>query len=196
VSRPPFDAKAARARCEAATREALPHLSRYAPCPHNATVAAGFNWLKCEDCGRTVPKEHKAAEAEAAFEDAYASALLALADLLPALDTIEARDATIEALHEDLADARTSALEEAARIADGYCGDGVALDQWTPRGDGERTREDIAREIRAAISAPRVDPRDAEIEALKARLTAILDMLDAEEHDLAQHLAEKARALA
>jgi hypothetical protein len=77
--------------------------------------------------------------------------------LAEACDDLPAALDEIEALREALADARTSALEEAAAIADGYCGDGVALDQWTPRGDGERTRADIAREIRAAISAPRGD---------------------------------------
>jgi hypothetical protein len=182
VTRPAFDVAAARARCEAAT----PGPWGQAESVPGALVAAhapGMNLLGTF----TFPDGEEYAVVSAKADAAFIAA--ARQDLPAALDEIEA-------LREDLADARTSALEEAARIADTYCGDGVALDQWTPHGHGERTREDIAREIRAAISAPRVDPRDAEIEALKARLTAILDMLDAEEHDLAQHLAEKARALA
>lgn len=72
-----------------AARAALGELSRYQPCPHSATVGAGFHWLKCEDCGRTVPKEHRAAEAVAKFEAAEAhvsAALDLLSTLLPTPD--------------------------------------------------------------------------------------------------------------
>jgi hypothetical protein len=178
-----FDVGAVRARCEAATPgpwgvgDGLPFDESYTPFV--------FDLARDLAIADFVVGTRRY---ESALNDAH-FVRHARTDLPAALDEIEA-------LREALADARTSALEEAAGIADTYCGDGVALDQWTPRGDGERTRDDIARDIRAAISAPRVDRRDAEIAALKARIAAILAMLDAEDSDLARHLAEKARALA
>jgi hypothetical protein len=165
VSRP-FDVAAARARCEAAA---------VARASITGLIAEYGRW--CATAGRD-PGKGWHADVAADRVSAALAAMNLSADLPAALDEIEA-------LREALADARTSALEEAAGIADGYCGDGVALDQWTPHGDGERTREDIARDIRAAIgAAPRVD-----------RISAILAMLDAEDSDLGRHLAEKARAL-
>jgi hypothetical protein len=136
-----FDASAARARCEAATPGPWSIVGAHM----DYWIAGAGGWaggpvvIELETRGPRRPRR----------EDAEMMAA-ARTDLPAALDEIEA-------LREALADARTSALEEAAAIADGYCGDGVALDQWTPRGDGERTRADIAREIRAAISAPRGD---------------------------------------
>jgi hypothetical protein len=117
VSRPPFDAKAARARCEAATPgewavgepEACVNLDPDGPC-----VWAG-DYLVA-DLRRGDPSD---------------------------ADPYDAADATF------IAHARTDLP--------------AALDQ---------------------------------IEALQARLTAILAMLDAEDNDLARHHAEKARALA
>jgi hypothetical protein len=172
VTRPPFNAAAARARCEAAAPGPWREAAWYGT--EGGWVAAGpfHDAQGDEDSDEPDSPCHLRAKADAAF------IAHARTDLPAALDEIEA-------LGEDLADARTSALEEAAGIADAYCGDGVALDQWTPYGHGPRTREDIGRDIRAAISAPRVD-----------RLTAILAMLDAEDSDLGRHLAEKARALA
>jgi hypothetical protein len=139
-----FDVGAVRARCEAATPgpwgvgDGLPFDESYTPFV--------FDLARDLAIADFVVGTRRY---ESALNDAH-FVRHARTDLPAALDEIEA-------LREALADARTSALEEAAGIADGYCGDGVALDQWTPRGDGERTREDIAREIRAAISAPRGD---------------------------------------